>query len=136
MLYDIIIPVAYRDYIFLKKTIKYIKKNLNANHIYIITHTDMLDIMPSSIKEDSRCIILDENAIIDIISYNKIKDLQPTNKIQEGKIFAGDIFDVEDDEAKYLTGENKNNIVAVKVLEVIIEQEVTKKKTTKKKEVK
>ena len=69
-------------------------------------------------------------------NYNKIKDLQPANKIQEGKIFAGDIFNVEDDEAKYLTGENKNKIVAVKVLEVIIEQEVTKKKTTKKKEVK
>lgn len=60
-------------------------------------------------------------AIIDFNykNYTKIKDLQPTNKIQEGKIFAGDIFNVEDDEAKYLTGENKNKIVAVKVLEVI-----------------
>ena len=60
-------------------------------------------------------------AIIDFNykNYNKIKDLQPSNKIQEGKIFAGDIFNVEDDEAKYLTGENKNKIVAVKVLEVI-----------------
>ena len=60
-------------------------------------------------------------AIIDFNykNYNKIKDLQPTNKIQEGKIFTGDIFDVEDDEAKYLTGKNKNNIIAVKVLEVI-----------------
>ena len=59
-------------------------------------------------------------AIIDFNykDYNKIKDLQPTNKMQEGKIFAGDIFNVEDDEAKYLTGENKNKIVAVKVLEV------------------
>ena len=51
-------------------------------------------------------------------NYNKIKDLQPANKIQEGKIFAGDIFNVEDDEAKYLTGKNKNKIVAVKALEV------------------
>lgn len=60
-------------------------------------------------------------AIIDFNykNYNKIKDLQSANKIQEGKIFAGDIFNVEDDEAKYLTGENKNKIVAVKVLEVI-----------------
>lgn len=60
-------------------------------------------------------------AIIDFNykNYTKIKDLQPANKIQEGKIFAGDIFNVEDDEAKYLTGENKNKIVAVKVLEVI-----------------
>lgn len=73
-------------------------------------------------------------AIIDFNykNYNKIKDLQPANKIQEGKIFAGDIFNVEDDEAKYLTGENKNKIVAVKVLEVIIKQEVTEKKTKKK----
>ena len=78
-------------------------------------------------------------AIIDFNykNYNKIKDLQPTNKMQEGKIFAGDIFNVEDDEAKYLTGENKNKITAVKVLEVIPEikeEEKPKKRTTKKKE--
>ena len=64
-------------------------------------------------------------------NYNKIKDLQPVNKIQEGKIFYGDIFNVEDDEAKYLTGENKNKIVAVKVLEVIPEIKEEKKITTK-----
>ena len=76
-------------------------------------------------------------AIIDFNykNYNKIKDLQPANKIQEGKIFAGDIFNVEDDEAKYLTGKNKNKIVAVEVLEVIpeIKEEKKPKKRTKKK---
>ena len=72
-------------------------------------------------------------AIIDFNykNYNKIKDLQPINKMQEGKIFAGDIFNVEDDEAKYLTGENKDKIVAVKVLEVIPEIKEKKKITTK-----
>ena len=72
-------------------------------------------------------------AIIDFNykNYNKIKDLQSTNKMQEGKIFAGDIFNVEDDEAKYLTGENKDKIVAVKVLEVIPEIKEEKKITTK-----
>lgn len=72
-------------------------------------------------------------AIIDFNykNYNKIKDLQPVNKIQEGKIFAGDIFNVEDDEAKYLTGENKNKIVAVKVLEVIPEIKEERNITTK-----
>ena len=72
-------------------------------------------------------------AIIDFNykNYNKIKDLQPANKIQEGKIFARDIFNVEDDEAKYLTGKNKNKIVAVKVLEVIPEIKEEKKITTK-----
>lgn len=72
-------------------------------------------------------------AIIDFNykNYTKIKDLHPANKIQEGKIFAGDIFNIEDDEAKYLTGENKNKIVAVKVLEVIPEIKEEKKITTK-----
>ena len=72
-------------------------------------------------------------AIIDFNykNYNKIKDLQPTNKMQEGKIFTGDIFNVEDDEAKYLTGENKNKIVAVKVLEVIPEIKEERKITVK-----
>ena len=72
-------------------------------------------------------------AIIDFNykNYNKIKDLQPANKIQEGKIFAGDIFEVEDKEALYLTGKNKNNIVAVKVLEVIPEIKEEKKITAK-----
>lgn len=64
-------------------------------------------------------------------NYNKIKDLQPANKIQEGKIFTGDIFNVEDEEALYLTGENKDKIVAVKVLEVIPEIKEEKKITTK-----
>ena len=72
-------------------------------------------------------------AIIDFNykNYNKIKDLQPTNKMQEGKVFAEDIFEVEDKEALYLTGKNKNNIVAVKVLEVIPEIKEEKKITQK-----
>ena len=72
-------------------------------------------------------------AIIDFNykNYTKIKDLQPVNTIQEGKIFTGDIFNVEDDEAKYLTGENKDKIVAVKVLEVIPEIKEEKKIITK-----
>ena len=72
-------------------------------------------------------------AIIDFNykNYTKIKELQPANKKQEGKIFAGDIFEVEDKEALYLTGKNKNNIVAVKVLEVIPEIKEEKKITPK-----
>lgn len=72
-------------------------------------------------------------AIIDFNykNYNKIKDLQPANKMKEGKIFARDIFEVEDEEALYLTGKNKNNIVAVKVLEVIPEIKEEKNTTTK-----
>lgn len=69
-------------------------------------------------------------AIIDFNykNYNKIVDLQPVNKIQEGKLFARDIFNVEDSEALYLTGKNDLKIVAVKVLEVIPNMRVIKDK--------
>ena len=50
--------------------------------------------------------------------YDKIQNLNSLDEIEKGKIFAGDIFEVEDKEAKYLIGENKNKIVAVKVIEV------------------
>ena len=72
-------------------------------------------------------------AIIDFTykNYKQIKDLESKNIKQEGKIFYGDIFNVEDDEAKYLAGENKNKIAAVKVLEVIPEIKEEKKITTK-----
>lgn len=72
-------------------------------------------------------------AIIDFTykKYEKIQNLNSLDKIEKGKIFKEDIFEVEDDEAKYLTGENKNKIVAVKVLEVIPEIKEEKKITTK-----
>ena len=58
-------------------------------------------------------------AIIDFTykNYGKIKELESA-----GEIFIGDTFYVEDKEALYLTGENKDKIVAVKVLEVLPEQ--------------
>lgn len=82
-------------------------------------------------------------AIIDFTykKYDKIQNLNSLDEIEKGKIFTGDIFEVEDKEALYLTGKNKNNIVAVKVLEVIPEikekEKITKKgknKCNKKKE--
>ena len=48
--------------------------------------------------------------------------------MQKAKLIAGDIINVEDDKAKYLTGENKNKIVAVKVLEVIPSMRIIKDK--------
>ena len=63
--------------------------------------------------------------------YDKIQNLNSLDEIEKGKIFKEDIFEVEDDEALYLTGKNKNKIVAVKVLEVIPEIKEEKKITTK-----
>ena len=72
-------------------------------------------------------------AIIDFSykKYDKIQNLNSLDEIEKGTIFTGDIFEVEDKEALYLTGKNKNKIVAVKVLEVIPEIKEEKKITTK-----
>jgi hypothetical protein len=74
-------------------------------------------------------------------NYNKIKNLNSIDKIEKGKIFAGDIFEVEKKEAEYLSGNNQKKIVAVEVIQVIPEikevKEVTikgKNKNNKKKE--
>ena len=70
-------------------------------------------------------------------NYDKIKEFI-TDKKQEGKINLGDIFVVENKEALYLLGENKDKIVAVKALEVIPEikeeRNITAKGKNKKKE--
>lgn len=63
-------------------------------------------------------------AIIDFTykNYDKIKELESAGEREQGKIFTGDTFYIEDKEALYLTGENNDKIVAVKVLELIPEQ--------------
>lgn len=54
----------------------------------------------------------------DYKNYVKIQNLETKTKKQKGKIFKGDIFEVEDKEALYLSGQNEQNIVAVKTLEI------------------
>lgn len=49
-------------------------------------------------------------------NYNKIKNLNSVDKIEKGKIFTGDIFEVEEKEAEYLAGNNQKKIVAVEVI--------------------
>lgn len=88
-------------------------------------------------------------AIIDFLysKFDKVKNLVRKDKEQHGKIFKGDIFEVDKKEAEYLLGNNANNLIAIKVLEImevmpdvltIVEEEKEeikpKKKNKKKKE--
>lgn len=54
----------------------------------------------------------------DYKNYVKIQNLETKTKKQKGRIFKGDIFEIEDKEALYLSGQNEQNIVAVKTLEI------------------
>ena len=76
--------------------------------------------------------------------YNLLKNIQRKSASEEGKLFVGDVFECDENMAKYLTGDNSLKRPFVKVIEVIPEKpEVEKpveeakpkatKKTTRKK---
>lgn len=88
-------------------------------------------------------------AIIDFLysKFDKVKNLVRKDKEQHGKIFEGDVFEVDKKEADYLLGNNAKSLIAIKVLEImeampdvltIVEEEKEeikpKKKNKKKKE--
>ena len=86
-------------------------------------------------------------AIIDFLysKFDKVKNLARKDKEQDGKIFKGDIFEVDKKEADYLLGNNAKSLIAVKVLKEIEilpdkitiveikEEEIKPKKKNKKK---
>ena len=86
-------------------------------------------------------------AIIDFLysKFDKVKNLVRKDKEQDGKIFKGDIFEVDKKEADYLLGNNAKSLIAVKVLKEIEilpdkititeikEEEIKPKKKNKKK---
>jgi len=80
MKYNIIIPVAFKDYLFLRKTLYYINMFLNPEHIYIITNKEMSCCLPSSIKKDKKCTILDEDNIVPFITFKTIDKLLHVHK--------------------------------------------------------
>lgn len=75
MKYNVIIPVIYRDYSFFKKTIEYIFKYLEAESIYIITDTRFQRFMPKEILCNKRCVLIDENELLDGMSIQPLKEL-------------------------------------------------------------
>ncbi len=76
--------------------------------------------------------------------FDELKNIVRKNEDEKGTLFIGDIFECEESMAKYLTGDNDQNKVVVKVIEVIPEvtevtdkpakRTTTRKRTTKKKE--
>lgn len=60
-------------------------------------------------------------AIIDFLysKFDKVKNLVRKDKEQDGKIFKGDVFEVDKKEADYLLGNNAKSLIAVKILEEI-----------------
>lgn len=74
-MYNIIVPVIYRDYSFLKKMLKYVHRNLCPQKIFIITDIRFKRFLPDTVLNDNSCIVVDENDLIDGLTINHVKDL-------------------------------------------------------------
>lgn len=75
MKYDVIIPVAFNDYEFFKKTYSYLVDNLGANKIFILTDGKLSKFLPKVVKENSKFVVLDENRIIEGMTYEKVHQM-------------------------------------------------------------
>lgn len=73
--YNLIIPVAFKDYPFLKKTIRYIEQNLSPNKIFILTNKEMSCCIPLDVCNNKRCMILDEDWIVPGLDYQTVKTM-------------------------------------------------------------
>lgn len=74
-MYNIVIPVIYRDYSFLKKTISYVIKNLTPQKIYIITDIRFKRFLSKDILNDNKIVIVDENQILEGLTKESLKEL-------------------------------------------------------------
>lgn len=90
MKYNIIIPVIYRDFSFLKKTIEFIFKNLSPETLYIITDIRFQRFLPKEVLGNKRCVVIDENELLDGMTINYLMEL--FEKLERTKMRAGWYF--------------------------------------------
>ena len=82
-----------------------------------------------------RCEVINQNLTVkEFKRLKNIKRLRENNEIEQFNYFEiGDKFETDEEYAKYLTGETKEQpIVCVKILEVIPDKKEEKKAITKK----
>ena len=89
-MYNIIIPVIYRDYSFLKTTIRYVNKYLTPEHVYIFTDIRFKRFLPKIILEDTNYVIVDESKLLEGLTQDNLKIL--FSKLGRTKIGVGWYF--------------------------------------------
>lgn len=73
--YSIIIPVVFKDYSFLNKSLKYILKFFSPVTIYIITDSRMGKYLPKQVQSCNICKVIDENHIVEGLSLAKVDSI-------------------------------------------------------------
>lgn len=73
--YNVVMPVVYKDFSFMRKTIKYVLSNLSPKKIFLLTDIRFSSYIPSEISVNDKIVVIDENRIVDGLTYNRIDEL-------------------------------------------------------------
>lgn len=84
MNYDIIIPTAKKDIQFIPTVICYLKKYLTMDYIYIITNKKYINSLEKKIVLKQKVIIIDENNLIEGLSFQAVSDYLASYNIHQG----------------------------------------------------
>lgn len=82
---NVIIPAAYKDYRFLKKTIKYVELNILPHQVILIIDTRLIGFLPKSVLSNPKVIVADENKILDGVTYKNVKNMLRTHGVPTSK---------------------------------------------------
>ncbi len=73
-LFDVIIPVSYKDCKILKKNIPWIRKYLSSTgNIFILVNDSCFKDFPKQFCQNYRVTLIDENRLLDDLSFNKVR---------------------------------------------------------------
>ena len=80
MNYDVIICVGWNDLTIVKKTVEYVRKNLNGDKIYLIVNSFFFPCFSSSFLEKFKVVLLDEDQLIPDVSYKQNREFISKNR--------------------------------------------------------
>lgn len=72
--FNVIIPTAFKDFSFLPRVIKYVKKYIQPAKIIVILDTRLEYCIPKPIKHDKDVVVADENSLVEGVSFEKVKE--------------------------------------------------------------
>lgn len=85
--FDIIIPIVYKDYSFLSKSLIYILSNIDgARKILFITKKSMQKYLPSQVFSSDRFLVVDEDDVLEGLTYSKISSIIHSQKREHTNI--------------------------------------------------
>ena len=73
--FNVIIPTAYKDFSFLKKTITYVAENIQPRKIVVVLDIRLLRYIPKEIKANSLIDLVDENNLVKDLSFLTVRNL-------------------------------------------------------------